>query len=117
MEIKRYDDALFYFQKADSAGHVIHDDLGLAEIKILMAEYFLGKKETSKAKELCEAGLAYILKFENVKLVPLAYVVLGRIHFEERDYAIAQKYFTIALNVATRMKYIELSMQSHYYVL
>jgi len=116
MEIKRYDDALLYFQKADSAGRVIHDDLGLAEIKILMAEYYLGKNETAKAKELCEGGLAYILNFKNVKLVPHAYVVLGQVHLREKDYAIAKKYFTIALNLATRMKYLDLSMQSHYYL-
>ncbi len=116
MEIKRYDDALFYFQKADSAARVIHDNLGLAEIKILMAEYYLGKKDTAKAKELCEAGLAYILNFKNVKLVPRAYVVLGQIHFNEKDYAVAKKYFTIALNTSTRLKYLDLSMQSHYYL-
>lgn len=116
MEIKRYDDAVMYFQKADSAGRVIHDALGLAEIKILMAQYYLGKKETEKAKELCETGLAYILNFKNVKLVPVAYLVLGQIHFERKEYEVSKKYFTIASNVATRMKYIELSMQSHYYL-
>lgn len=116
MEIKRYDDALLYFQKADSAGRVIQDNIGLAEIEILTAEYYLGKKETAKAKELCESGLAYILNFKNVKLVPRAYIVLGQIHFQEKDYAIAKKYFTIALNVSTRMRYLDLKMQSHYYL-
>lgn len=116
MEIKRYDDALLYFQKADSAGRVIHDNLGLAEIKILMAEYYLSTKETKRAKQLCEDGLAYILNFKNVKLVPRAYIVLGEIHFAEKDYAIAKKYFTIALNVSTMMRYLDLSTQAHYYL-
>jgi tetratricopeptide (TPR) repeat protein len=116
VEIKRFDDAQFYFQKADSAGHVINDNLGLAEIKILMAEYYVGKKETAKARELCEAGLAYILNFKNVKLVPRAYMVLGEIHFEEKEYSVAEKYFTIALNVATRMRYLDIKMQSHYFL-
>lgn len=116
MEIKRYDDALLFFQKADSAGHVIKDDLGLAEVKILLAEYYLGKKDTAKAKELCQAGLAFILNYGNVRLVPRAYMVLGEVHFQEKDYAVAKKYFTIALNVSTRMKYLDLSMTSHYYL-
>lgn len=116
MEIKRYDDALLYYNKADSAGHVIKDDLALAEVKILTAEYFLGKKETAKARELCEEGLAFILNFGNVRLVPRAYIILGQVHFQDRDYPVAKKYFTIALNVSTRMKYLDLSMQSHYYL-
>jgi len=116
MEIKRYDDALMYLQKADSAGRVIHDDIGLAEIRILTAEYYTSKKETAKAKELCEQGLAYILNSSNVRLVPRAYLVLGEIYFKENNFPVAKKYFTIALNVSSRMKYLDLSMQSHYYL-
>ncbi|MEI9918918.1 MAG: GAF domain-containing protein [Bacteroidota bacterium] len=116
MEVKRYDDALLYFQKADSAGQMIHDNLGLAEIKVLLAEYYLGIKETAKAKKLCEEGLAFILNFKNVALVPRAYNVLGQIHFREKDYAVAKKYFTIALSVSQYMRDLDLSMNSHYYL-
>lgn len=115
-DIKRYDDALYYFQKADSAGRVINDELALAEVKILMAEYYLGKKDRTTAKKLVEEGLAYILNHKNVKLVPRAYNVLGQVHFEDKDYSVAKKYFTIALNVSERMRYLDLSMQSHYYL-
>jgi tetratricopeptide (TPR) repeat protein len=116
MEIKRYDDALFYLQKADSAGRVIHDNMGLAETRILMAEYYMGKKEPAKAKELCEAGLAYVLNSSNVRLVPRAYLVLGEIYFRENNLVVAKKYFTIALSVSSHMRYLDLSMQSHYFL-
>lgn len=116
MEIKQYDDALLYFQKADSAGRTINDALGLAELKILMAEYYLGKKDLDRAQHLCLEGLGYILNFKNVKIVPRSYLVLGEIYFEQKSYAVAKKYFTIALGTASHMKYLDLSMQSHYYL-
>lgn len=116
MEIRQFEDALVYFQKADSAGRVINDALALAEVKILMAEYYLGTHETKKAEQLCVDGLSYILNFKNVTLVPRAYLVLGQIHFEKKDYAVAKKYFTIAQNVSTLMRYLDLKMQAHYYL-
>ncbi len=70
MDVKRYDDALMYFQKADSAGHVIEDHLGLAEIKVLLAEYYLGIKQRDKAKQLCEEGLAFIFEFQKRGVSP-----------------------------------------------
>ena len=116
MDIGRPDDALYYFHGADSAGRIIHDGIGLAEIKILIAEYYLGKDNLKEAETLCTEGLAYILGSKNVKLVPRAYLVLGQIYFKKKEYAIARKYFTIAVTITTRMKYLDLSMQSHYFL-
>jgi tetratricopeptide (TPR) repeat protein len=116
MEIKQYDDALLYFQKADSAGHVISDALGLAEVKILMSEYYLGIHDTKQAEQLCKEGLTYILNFKNAKLVPRAYLVLGQIHFEKKEYEVAKRYFTIAQRVSTLMRVLDLKMQAHYFL-
>lgn len=116
VEINQLDDALLYFEKADSAGHAINDALALAEIKILMAQYYLNKKERDRAEKLCMEGLQYILNFKNVKLVPNAYLVLGEIEFEKKNYVQAKKYFTIVMNVATQMRYLDLKMQSHYFL-
>lgn len=116
MEIKRFGDALLYFQKADSAGRVINDELGLAEIKILMAEYYLGIQNNALAEQLCMEGLSYILNFKNVRLVPSAYLVLGRIHYAKKEYAVAAKYFKIAQNVSALMRFLDLKMQAHYYL-
>jgi tetratricopeptide (TPR) repeat protein len=116
MDIKRFDDALLYLQRADSAGVVIQDALAQAEIKILIAEYYLGKKETERANTLCLEGLSYILAFKNVKLLPRAYLIMGEINFEEKRYPAARKFFTIALGIAERMKYLDLSMRAHYFL-
>jgi tetratricopeptide (TPR) repeat protein len=116
IEIKQFDDAMLYFQKADSAGNVIHDALGLAEIKILTAEYHLSEDHFERAEKLAAEGIASILSSRNVKLVPRAYLVLGQIHFRKKSYAIAKKYFSIALGVSSQMKYLDLEMQSHYYL-
>lgn len=116
MEIGRYDDALRFFERADSSGHAINDALGLAEVKILMAEYYLTRKDTERAKKLAVDGLGYILNFKNVKLVPRGYLVLGEICLAEKLYPAAKQYFTMALNLSERMKYLDVNMQSHYYL-
>lgn len=116
VEINQLDDALLYFEKADSAGLVINDALARAEIKILMAQYYLNKKNLEQAERLCVEGLQYILNFKNVKLVPNAYLVLGEIEFEKKNYGVAKKYFTIVMNVSTQMRYLDLKMQAHYFL-
>lgn len=116
VDIKQYDDALRYFQKADSVSQHISDAMAHAEVKILMAEYYLGKGSTALAKPLCWEGLSYILNFKNVKLLPRAYLVLGEISFREQQHPAARKFFTIALNLSRQMKYMEISMRAHYHL-
>jgi tetratricopeptide (TPR) repeat protein len=116
VDANRFDDALLYFTKADSASQVIDDALAQAEIKILISEYHLSKNDLEEAERLTLEGLAYILNFKNVKLLPRAYLVLGVIQFEKKEYKAAGKFFTIAKDISTRMKHVDLKMQSHYYL-
>lgn len=116
VDIKQFDDAVRYFQKADSVSQHISDAMAHAEVKILMAEYHLGKGNTTLAKPLCWEGLSYILGFKNVKLLPRAYLVLGEIAFKESEFVAARKYFSIALNLSRQMKYMESSMRAHYHL-
>lgn len=116
VDIKQFDDAVRYFQKADSVSQHISDAMAHAEVKILMAEYHLGKGNTTLAKPLCWEGLSYILGFKNVKLLPRAYLVLGEIAFKDGEFIAARKYFTIALNLSRQMKYMESSMRAHYHL-
>lgn len=116
MDIKQFDDALRYFQLADSASQQINDALAHAEIKILVAEYYAEKAEPERAKTLCFEGLRYILSFKNVRLLPRAYLVLGESSFAMHDYAAARKFFQIALNLSREMKYVDFSMRAHYHL-
>lgn len=116
MEVQRTDDALLYFNKADSTSRVINDALAQAEIKILSGEYYLNKGELDRAEQLCLEGLAYILNSNNLKLVPRAYLVLGEVQLEKKAYGAAKKYLTIVKDLSTRMKYLDLKMQAHYFL-
>ncbi len=116
MDIGQFDDALRYFQKADSISQQIDDALAHAEIKILVAEYYLGKGNTILARSLSLEGLEYILSFKNVKLLPRVYLVLGEISFIGKDYIAARKYFTMALRISKQMKHLDLSMRAHYHL-
>jgi tetratricopeptide (TPR) repeat protein/GAF domain-containing protein len=116
VDIRKFDDALRYFEHADSVSHQISDAMAHAEIKILMAEYHLAKGFTGLAKIFCWDGLSYILNFKNVKLLPRGYLVLGEIAFQEGQYPTAKKYFSIALNLSRQMKYMESSMRAHYHL-
>lgn len=116
MDISQYDDAWLYLQQADAEAQQIHDAMAHAEIKILIAEYYLGQGDTKSARALCWEGLSYILNFKNVRLLPRAYLVLGEISFIDKDLPAAKKFFTIALNLSKQMKYLDFSMRAHYHL-
>jgi tetratricopeptide (TPR) repeat protein len=116
IDLKQYTDALLCFQKADSASLKIQDALARAEIKILMAEYFLKTGDLTLSEELCMEGLRSIMNFKNVKLLPRAYLTLGEISLLNANDGAARKYFTIALNLSKQMKYLDYKMQAHYHL-
>lgn len=116
MDINQFENALLYFQQADTIGAEINDALALAEIKILLAEYYLNKRDTHQASTLCMEGLAYILNFKNVKLLPRGYLIMGEINFIEKRYPAAKQFFNIALGLSNRLKHLDLSMRAHYFL-
>jgi len=113
---KDEDKAIEFLLRADSAGHVIHDEINLAEIKTNLAVSYLNKGLLKKAELMCEEGLNTILKKDNVLILPQAYLTMGQIKFNMKNLAEAKKYFDAALKVAMRTKDMTSKMDSYYWL-
>jgi signal transduction histidine kinase len=110
------DKAIESFQKADSTGHVINDEINLAEIKTYLAESLLAVGRLKEAESMCENGLEVILRRNNVRMMPQAYHTMGQILFQKNEVEKARRYFMLSLDVATRIKDLTAKMESHYYL-
>ena len=113
-EIKQADKALIYFQKADSAGMVINDEINLAEIKTFIAEHYLYEDSLEKAESMCLEGLKVIQEKNIVRMLPHAYLTLGQIKLQKHDLASARNYFTQALSIASVTNDLAPKMRSYY---
>jgi signal transduction histidine kinase len=112
----QYDKALKYLLLADSSGHVINDEINLAEIKTFMAENYLHQDRLNEAEAICIEGLQVIEAKNNIRMQPQAYLTLGQIKSEKNDLREARKYFTLALNISSSTKDLNAKMRAHYFL-
>jgi signal transduction histidine kinase/Tfp pilus assembly protein PilF len=103
-----------YFSKADSIGNVIHDDINLAEMKILLAENYLKQGLTDMAKKIGEEGFKIIKKDNNVRMLPRAHLLLGKVHLANKSYMQARADFSEALRVSKSTNASAFQMDSYY---
>ena len=113
-EIKQGEKALMYFQKADSAGMVINDEINLAEIKTFIADHYLNEDSLEKAESMCLEGLRVIQAKNIVRMLPHAFLTLGQIKLQKRDFASAREYFTQALSISSVTNDLAPKMRSYY---
>ncbi len=113
-EIKQGDKALMYFQKADSAGMVINDEINLAEIKTFIADHYLNEDSLEKAESMCLEGLRVIQAKNIVRMLPHAYLTLGQIKLQKHDFTSARDYFTQALSISSVTNDLAPKMRSYY---
>ena len=113
-EMNDHETALKYLQRADSAGRVIHDAISLAEVKTYIAESYLARGRLNEAEAICAEGLGYIEKYNNKRMLPQAYLIMGQVLLERGQTDKARKYFSSALDVATRSQDLTAKMKAHY---
>lgn len=110
------DKSIHYFKLADSTGHVINDEINLAEIKTLLAENYLAKGKLKDAEEMCKDGLLVILKKNNLRMMPQAYQTMGLILVQKNSLEEAKKYFVMSLEIANRIKDLNAKMEAYYHL-
>ena len=110
------DKALKYLLLADSAGHVINDEINLAEIKTFIAENYLRTGLLDEAEAICMEGLRVIKAKNNVRMLPQAYLVLGQIQSQKNALREARKYFTQVLALSSSTKDLAAKMKAHYFL-
>ncbi len=110
------DKAIQYLHRADSAGHIINDEVSLAEIKVDMASSYLVKGQLDLAEQMCAEGLSSLLHKENVLILPRALIVMGQIKFKKNNFRDAKPYFKDALRIALRTKDMTSKMDAYYWL-
>jgi signal transduction histidine kinase len=115
-ETSAHDKSIRFFQMADSTGHVINDEINLAEIKTFLAESYLNKGLLKEAEAMCREGLKVILRRNNIRMMPQAYSTLGQVFIERNDLVSAKKYFLMSLDIATRIKDLNSKMEAYYFL-
>jgi signal transduction histidine kinase len=113
-EMNDHDTALKYFHRADSAGRVIHDAISLAEVKTYTAESYLAQGRLNEAEKICAEGLEYIQQYNNKRMLPQAYLIMGQVLLERGQADRARKYFSLSLDVATQSKDLTAKMKAYY---
>jgi signal transduction histidine kinase len=109
-----WDKSIYYLERADSTGHVINDQINLAEIKTYLAESYLNRGKLKEAETICRAGLDVIEKVNNVRMRPQAYHVMGQIYFRKGELDIAKEYYSSSLELATRIKDLNAQMKAYF---
>ncbi len=115
-DASQIDDAIRILEKADSTGHVINDEINLAEIKTYLAESYLAKGRLKDAESMCRDGLVVILRKNNHRMMPQGYQTMGSILLEKNDLAGAKKYFTLSLDIATEMRDLNAKMEAYFHL-
>ena len=115
-EANQPDKAIRFFEMADSTGHVINDEINLAEIKTYLAEGYLNKGLLNKAESMCNEGLAVILRRNNLRMMPQAYHTMGQIFLQKNDLAGAKRHFMTSLEIAERIKDLNAKMEAYYFL-
>ncbi len=103
-----------YFLMADSIGEILHDDINLAEIKILLAENYLRQGQVDLAGKIGSEGYKIIKLNENMRMLPRAYLLMGKVRLSNKDYLRARFEFSEALRVSKMTKSSAFQMQSYY---
>lgn len=102
--------AVTYFLLADSAGRVIDDKINLAELNTLLARSYLALGEIVKAEKICRDGIAVIEQLKNVRMKPQAYLTLGQILLQKKDFAGAQKILRDGVAISERIQSLNSTM-------
>jgi signal transduction histidine kinase len=113
-ETDRLDASNRYFLKADSVGSSIQDDINRAETSVLLAENYLKQGLIIIAEKIGYQGFDVIKRKKNVRMLPRAYLLLGKVYLANKNYLQARDQFSEALQVAKATKASAFEMESYY---
>lgn len=107
-------EALRCFQQADSAGNVIQDAINLAEVKILLADVYMNLGDWKKAEQMGREGFDCIRQSHNMRMMPEAYLAMGRISLKRGARPEARRYFQDALRLSTTREDLHRRMEAYF---
>jgi tetratricopeptide (TPR) repeat protein len=100
LENQLNDEALHYFLLAETTERNINDSIILAEIKTLIAECLMNQNKLAEAEKMALEGLENIKSSQNVRILPEAYLTIGKIQLKKQDLSMAKHYFALCLTAS-----------------
>ncbi len=104
----------FYFLKADSIGRKTNDKINLAEIQVLLAENYLKDGKIYEAERVGSLGARIISENKNMRMLPQALLLMGKISLAKRNFLKARNEFTEALKVSRTTKSSAFQIESYF---
>ncbi|NOS56114.1 MAG: hypothetical protein HOP37_07640 [Cyclobacteriaceae bacterium] len=104
----------FYFLKSDSGYQTINDAINLARTKILLAENYLRQGRISEARNIGEKGFVFIERTANIRRLPEAHLLMGRIYLAEKKYGQARQQFSTALQLSKSSQQTTFQLESYF---
>ena len=108
------DSSSYYFLLSDSGYLIINDAINLARTKVLLAQNYLLQGKIQDAKLIGREGFEYIQSNKNVRRLPEAYLLMGKIYMAEKDYARAQIEFSAALTASKLSQQSVFELESYF---
>src|SRR5690606_34201547 len=102
--------------EADSIAQAIDDRISQAEINLALAEYLLNGQDTEGATQAANAALRIIRDTDNQRLLPRAYLLLGRVNFQRSNYPEAISYLENVIDGDEGTSNMMLQRDAHYYL-
>ncbi len=102
--IKAYDQAIDFYEKALLVQEALNDSKGIYESSSKLAELYSNKKEHRKAIDFYQKVLASTESSENDSIRGYTYTKLGSEYLQFNDYNKATKYLIDGYNLNTRIK-------------
>nr|WP_236676355.1 GAF domain-containing protein [Chryseolinea lacunae] len=112
----KVDLALRYFESADSIAQTMHDLISTSEIKVGIGECLFGQGNLVEAEKKVSEGLANILRSNNIRLLPEAYLIMGQILHKKGNIPEAKEYFTKTLEVSTSRQDLNVRMEAYFFL-
>jgi signal transduction histidine kinase len=108
--------AIRSLREADSIAQSIDDRISQAEINLALAEYLLNGQDTEGATQAANAALRIIRDTDNQRLLPRAYLLLGRVNFQRSNYPEAISYLENVIDGDEGTSNMMLQRDAHYYL-
>lgn len=113
---KNYDKAFDYYLQAKVKAESIDDIINIASINVGISNLYFIQKKYPEALIFAEKALNQTLGTKNLNLSGIIYLQLGKIHYEEKEFAKAESYFQQALDASEKSREFALRQEAHYFL-
>lgn len=114
-ELNQVKEANWCFRQADSVAQRIKDNISMAEIRIGWAEFMVKNENYKKADSLAHLAYAVVTETKNIRLMPRANLLMGRVYYHLKEYSKAIPYLKQVINLQSDA-HLDLKRDANFYL-